>query len=366
MRTVRVLAAATAVTLVLGASAAPAAEAPGLEFVAPSKLVLTASGGESSKVSVWLANASDGEATPTFTASLEDGDGDAVPSATLAVVTVDDDGKAIPTPAVGANSVERYRLFLKGGGMGEDLSGQLIATAEGLAPASVAVTVAPNLDTNLGILDVNWVLVLALVGALIVILLSWSIVSAVPLKTPLGDVNLDFGTSFASTLTAVGALLGTVISASLLPEDTVTLSSSAFAALNLLFLVAVVVAGLVYSALQTPVWVPKEDDPSREERALQGTVWAFLLACFITVWAVYGELLTLWLLVDELDVDGGLSGVIVWIFRILLLGSAVAMVVYTWWRIPSIVVAERDAPVAPAAGFAAAPAPARPRRISLL
>src|SRR5262245_37429358 len=118
MPTVRVLVAATAVALALGASAAPAGEAPGLEFVAPSKLVLTASGGESSKVSGWLQNTSDGEATAQFTASLEDSDGDAVPSETLAVVTVDDDGKAIPTPAVGANSVERYRLFLKGGGMG--------------------------------------------------------------------------------------------------------------------------------------------------------------------------------------------------------------------------------------------------------
>src|SRR5262249_23674669 len=122
---VRVLVVATAVALGLGASAAPAAEAPGLEVVAPSQLVLTAAGGESSKVSVWLRNASDGEATPRFTTSLEDADGDAVPSDTLAVVTVDDDGKQIPTPAVGANGVERYRLFFKGGRMGSNLSGQL-------------------------------------------------------------------------------------------------------------------------------------------------------------------------------------------------------------------------------------------------
>ena len=139
---------------------------------------------------------------------------------------------------------------------------------------------------------VNTALLAPFVLAAIVVFIAWAI-TLVPFNEPLPKLDLDFKESFASTLTAVGALLGTVISASVLPEDTVNMSKEAFTALNLLFGVAVVAAGLFYSAMQKPEWVTNKDDAAKQDRKLRGYVGPFLLACLITVWAALGEAWTL-------------------------------------------------------------------------
>ena len=129
--------------------------------------------------------------------------------------------------------------------------------------------------------------------------------------------EFDFSKSSASTLTVVGALLGTAIAAGVLPEDTGSPSKEAFTALNLLFGVGVVVAGVVYAAL-----------PNK--------MWAFLVAATITMWAVFGELLTLFQLVDALGQGHGFTGLAVVFFRILLGTAMVAVAVYVPMRIRAL------------------------------
>ena len=316
---------------------------PELEFVSPTEIKLTATGEESAKTSVWLRNESTEDVRPVFSASMEEKDGTAVSPGQVRVVLVDDAGSEIAPDAVSplpANGVGRYRLMLKGSGVGTDISGQLVATAAGVAPASVGISVSKKTVLNRG---VNTALLAPFVLAAIVVFIAWAI-TLVPFNEPLPKLDLDFKESFASTLTAVGALLGTVISASVLPEDTVNMSKEAFTALNLLFGVAVVAAGLFYSAMQKPEWVTNKDDAAKQDRKLRGYVGPFLLACLITVWAALGEAWTLWLLVDELGQDGGFTEFAVTVFQTFLIASAIAMVFYAISRINSIVKSERKTP----------------------
>jgi hypothetical protein len=327
------------------------AQEPGLEFVAPESVATTVSDGTSDEFSVWLKNATATAVTPSFKTVLEDSDGDAV-HPTLEI-------SGDPSSPLPADDVGRYRIKLEGG---SDSSGQLVATAPSVAPATVAISVGKKSAVDRG---VNGALLIPLVGAAVLMALAWWFsVKPVSLGSPLGSLEFKFSESFASSLTTTGALLGTIISAGVLPEETVVLSKAGFTGLNLIFGVGVIVAGLVYSAAQKTIWKDVKDDPTKQERKLQGYVWPFLLAAFITVWAVFGELWTLWLLVEELSQDNGFSGVAVCAIKVLLAGAAIAMVPYTLVRIRSIVKGSRSKPNAAAAFGPPAPQPLR--TVSLL
>ncbi|MDX6581004.1 MAG: hypothetical protein QOI10_188 [Solirubrobacterales bacterium] len=362
MRLRLILVGVTVVLVALCVTAAASAQAPELEFVSPDQIALTGSDDASDEVSVWVKNASDEQVTPAFAVSLEDGDGHAIAPDTLQVVAVDDDGNEITVPAIAANAVGRYRLLVKGAGADQEASGELIATSAGVAPASVSISLGPKPVTGSG---VDAALLFPLGAAVLLIVVAWvAVVRPIALTEPLGTLDLGFSASFASTLTAVGALLGTIIAAGVLPEDTVNLSKDAFTALNLLFGVAIIVSGVVYAALQRAVWVDSETVPLQQERKLQGYVGPFLISCLITVWAVFGELWVTWLLIDELGQGDGFTGLAVTVFRILLLVGAVAMIFYTLRRIQSIVKSKQTKPGATAAFGPPAPTPLK--RISLL
>jgi hypothetical protein len=334
----------------------------GLEFVAPEQIALTGSSEESDGVSVWLANNSGRELTPSFDVSLEDGDGNSIPGNQVKVVTVDDEDAEVAVGSLPADSVDRYRLMLKGPSADDTASGQLVAKAAGVAPGTVALSVGPETVANRGVTEA---LLAPLIVAVVLMFFVWLIsVKPVSLSDPLGTLDLDFKASFATTLTTVGAVLGTIIAAGVLPEQTVNLSKDAFSALNLLYLVAIVTAGVVYLAWQKSVWEVKTADNTKEVRKQQGYVGLFLAASLITVWAVFGELWVTWLLVDELGRGEGFSSLTVCLFKVLIVVAALATVFYTFWRVHSIVKSER--PVT-AAGAAAAPAVPEPtRKVTLL
>jgi hypothetical protein len=101
------------------------------------------------------------------------------------------------------------------------------------------------------------------------------------------------------------------------------------------------VAGIVYVALQRSAWVPKDGDAKMEVRKSQGFVGLFLISCLITVWAVFGELWTTWLLVDELARAKGFTPFAVDVFRVLIILGAASLILYTIWRVGAIVWPER-------------------------
>jgi hypothetical protein len=250
---------------------------------------------------------------------------------------------------VRAHDVTRYRLVVRASPKSElaDASGELVVSG-GDEVDSLSLSVAKK--ATFADKGVTGALLYPLAPAFVLVLLGgvfagvrgeWSdLVGVLP-----ADVDSK---SFASTLTAVGALLGTVIGAGVLPEETTTLSRAAFVALKLISGVGVVVAALVYAALEWPVWTDvepkKAGEETRQQRTMHGTVPGFLVASLITVWAVFGELLTLWLLLDELGQDQGFSETALLIFKALIAIAAVTMCVYTILRILAIVNNERAKP----------------------
>ena len=159
------------------------------------------------------------------------------------------------------------------------------------------------------------------------------------LKDPLGMVEWSFTDSWASTLTAVGALLGTVLAISgIIPEDAEPLASNALTGLNLFFGALVVIAPLVFSAVQRVVSPPHAND---EGPRYKGFVWGFLMACFFTLWGVLGELGTLFVLLREVEA-GFLPESVTSLFGGVLAVAIVAVSVYSWIRIKGTITWKPD------------------------
>ena len=239
-----------ALALVLAVPAA--AQVPEVAIVAPDNMALTYDADETSTDSVWVRNGTDAAFAPRFRASVEMADGTAE---RLDVVVVDDAGEAVSQAHdVRAHDVTRYRLFLRAPPKSElaDASGELVVSG-GDNVDSLTLSVAKKAFADKG---VTGALLFPLAPAIVLVLLG-ALLAVVGKEIDLFDSltsELDYSKSFASTLTAAGALLGTVIAASVLPEETTTLSKAAFVALNLTFGVGVIVAGLVYAAFQRGVW----------------------------------------------------------------------------------------------------------------
>lgn len=104
------------------------------------------------------------------------------------------------------------------------------------------------------------------------------------LNERIGNPHWNFSTSWATTLTTVGALLGTVIA-------TPSLSGIHMqSGLSLFFGLVVLIAPLMYTA-STKRFPP---DPNVKDGPYQyeGTIRMLLLTCLLTVWGVSGELVT--------------------------------------------------------------------------
>jgi len=137
------------------------------------------------------------------------------------------------------------------------------------------------------------------------------------LSEKLGPANWDFSKSWASTITAVGALLGTFIGASVLPTATGPLTKVDFSILNLCFGVLSVGGPFVWSVFRTP-----SADPQHGV-AFTGSVRAFLVATSLVSVAVSGEVFTIGVFIHEshlkaigvtLDVLVGSFLLLVWLY----------------------------------------------------
>jgi hypothetical protein len=141
----------------------------------------------------------------------------------------------------------------------------------------------------------------------------------------LGTVDWSFGDSWASTLTTVGALLGTILATATIPDDAQPLSGTALGGLNLLFGAIALMAPILFSAFLRAI--PPED--AATEPSLQGYVGAFLGAALLTVWATLGELATVSILLRELP-KGTLVSWASTVFLVIVLLSAILVAIYAW------------------------------------
>jgi hypothetical protein len=143
--------------------------------------------------------------------------------------------------------------------------------------------------------------VASLLAGFALVLFAW-LISSVPWSAVLtldtGTHKLDFSKSFASNLTIFAAVLSTALAAKVLPSQSpvaappsdVVMSAGSYTALSVLFGFLVVAAPFVYAALRAG------PDPQKGKR---GHGWAFLVACWFTVWGAIGELATLGLIFYE-------------------------------------------------------------------
>ena len=346
----RVLCVATIATLALtgpaSAASAGAETSSGLQIVGPDTLKLSVKAGkdQTEPVTVWLRNPTAGEVRPRFSVELEDTDetaGDAV----SVLAPQGSRFRALP-----AKSVQQYRFALRGVDSSNSSTGQLVISADASsstrtsapAPASISVTVTPKRSYGN---TYYWVLFAPALLALALVAIGWALNRAAPGST-IVPANLSFSGGFASTLTIVGALLGTIIAAGVLPSDTTHLADTAYKALNIIFGALIASAVLIYSAYQ------KQEPGKDGSPELHAYVWAFMLACAVTAWAAFGELTTLWFLIWDINGTSGLTDAGVLVLDIMIVGAGVAMIVYVLRRIGQVASAPATEQTAPLLTFA--------------
>lgn len=141
------------------------------------------------------------------------------------------------------------------------------------------------------------------IGSLVAMVILWFGVLAVAIvkhksttlltgKAPGPKWSFD---SWATTLTAGGAILGTVLATATFPTAPRQIDKESLVRLSLLFGALVIVAPFVFQTIRRP-----RASAAEQDAGLWGYNWSLLLACSITCGAVLGELAAFGLLSWEL------------------------------------------------------------------
>jgi hypothetical protein len=174
-------------------------------------------------------------------------------------------------------------------------SGALVIQG-GAAPVAVATKVEPPLDPSR-----DWMATIVIASLIAMAFLALAVLALAALKKKADQLkNRAPGpkwsfSSWATTLTAVGGVLGTILASVTFPEHPDQIDKESLVGLSLLFAGLVVVAPFVFQSLRNP-----KATPTDQEGGLWGYNWALLVACSITCGAVLGELACLALLSQEL------------------------------------------------------------------
>jgi hypothetical protein len=287
-----VLVAIAACLLASPAVAAAADEArPIITFLGTEALAVKAKTGEdTAKTYASVLNASDKPAS--ISVKLE-----ALSSGTVRLASF------TPKTAV-ANGATRIAVTLKGlhGLTTEAVTGQLVVTG-GVAPVARAVSITPPLRPKW---DWPSVIFRSAVAVFVTLLMIGVLAGRRKLLKPAPGPKWSFS-SWATTLTAAGGILGTVLGAATFPEVPRLIDKDTLVRLNLLFGVLVVVGPFVYQALRNPS-VRATD----QEAGYTGWNVTLLIACAVVGAATFGELATLGILGWELTGGGAWGETVKW------------------------------------------------------
>lgn len=313
------------VALAIGCSVASAASATTpqeLTVASPDKIAVTSGGDLSTTIAVLNA----GPTTPVAFRVAGDKAINVTPASARAK----------------ANNVTRITLTFKPQDSAtKAASGELIMTAGARPPSAIpfALTSKPEAP--------DWVVVVIfapLVVAALLIIFAWLSLSADQpnLRTRLGPIDWDFSKSFASNVTVFSAVLGTILAAGVLPQDLPADRVATYAALNLLFGIAVIAGPFLYTACQRPKPVNRRG-PIKEVQ-YQGYVWTFLVASIVTVWATAGEFATIARLFSDIRTGGSLPEAGLIAFVVLIVIGGLALVLLIWTRSRAILSAQGEGP----------------------
>jgi hypothetical protein len=308
---------------------APAA--PVLSIAGEGELTVTGSGGDTASTEVVVVNP--GEPVPISVTFHSTGEG------TVVVTSLE--------PEEAAKGATLVKVEFSGlSKLGSSESGALEVKG-GAAPLVIPTKVARGLHSS-----ASWP-VIFVVGAFVVMLL---LLLAILLKAekPGNETYLKKRapgpkwsfSSWATTLTAVGGLLGTVAASASYPPEPIEISKDSLVSLSLLFAALVVIGPFIFQALRTRTAIAADQD-----EGLWGYSWALLLSCAITCGAVLGQLACLALLTQEL-ITGGVWAVLA---LLAVIGLGFLALGYFWQTAWSLATTDWEAMVAEAEKKAAVP-----------
>jgi hypothetical protein len=231
-----------------------------------------------------------GSTPASITASFQAGSSDSTKAALAAPTTIQ------PRQAT------RVKLVFSGlTALSETVSGELVITG-GAKPVAQSVEVTPALQPSASwpslIVGVSLGLALLLTAVIAVIAGARKGWERLTDAAPPPQWSFE---SWATHLTTVGAVLGTVLGSASLPSTPRQIDKTSLVSLSVLFGALVVIAPFVFQAIQRPgSWGSSGND----ERS--GYTWVLLLSCGLTLGAVLGELATLGLATWE--ITGGDNG----------------------------------------------------------
>lgn len=254
--------------------------APALSLAGEGELTVEGSGGDTASTEMVVVNP--GDAVPIeveFLSSTEDG--------------VELAGTEPEEAAKGATVVKVTFSGLSH--LGGAQSGALVVKG-GAAPLVRQTKVIRGIHRS-----ANWP-VIFVVGAFVAMLL---LLLAILLKSENSGVETFLRkkapgpkwsfSSWATTLTAVGGILGTVVASATYPSEPIEISKDSLVSLSLLFAAMVVIGPFIFQAIRN-----SSATAADQEAGLWGYSWALLISCAITCGAVLGELACLGLLTQEL------------------------------------------------------------------
>lgn len=296
----------------------------GVQFPEGSFVAVEFGGGSSSAATTVTVVNRGASTAVAFTAVLEDENGQDV-SGSFSIA---------PEPAVlDENSVTRVVLTITTVAPDERVFGQIVVTptiggAPAIAPMSAGPPVSRTFQPEL-IAFATGVIALAFVW-IRAIFLGWGTDESFSLSSKMGQPRWSFSESWASTLTVALAVLGTVAASSVLPPSPLRMSTIGYVGLSLFFGGLTVFAPLVYVAFRSHHHV---DDPSTHS-STHGYVAGFLGAAVITLWAAFGQIITLAIAADEIAVRYNLKT----FARVGLIGAVLVagmlVIRYAWTSIP--------------------------------
>lgn len=186
-----------------------------------------------------------------------------------------------------------------------NLTGQLVvkdAGQKGVAPGTVSVQLN---RPALGYEKTYFIAILVITVLLGVLLTAW-----IRHDVDSGRLNdpypADFKSGFVAPLTTATAILGTVLSTTVLPNDTFFMPKGEYAALNVLFGLVALVAAVIHNNYDTKR--------------------SFWVAAGLTLGAASGEIITVLFILKEMGFQGSLPAQIVWIFQILLFVTGIGLI----------------------------------------
>ncbi len=165
---------------------------------------------------------------------------------------------------------------------------------------------------------------------------TWTLVrkDRLDLTDEMGPAAWDFSQSWASTLTLAGALLASILAeTSVVPETPEYLGRAAYGGLSILFGAISLLAPLLYTASKKI----KLTGDTKKPRYV-GIVENFLLASGLSIWAAYGQLFTVALLLLEVEAANSLPDSIIPLFAVLIVVAVVSLWLYAWRSIRWIVI----------------------------